>query len=138
MADINNQNAEFLHRNNTKPFHSHWSSHSCELAGVELLLHYVSTVWQHVGILACVQCNFSSVLRAVKLTYCCTFRQSAVLASCRPTGGGILVIGGHQTLLPPLSLYPLQQLLCSAGWVGCWQVEGSCKIWPGEPAASRG
>lgn len=28
--------------------------------------------------------------------------------------------------------------LRSAGWAGCWQVEGSCKIWPGEPAASRG
>lgn len=28
--------------------------------------------------------------------------------------------------------------LSSADWAGCWQVEGSCKIWPGEPAASRG
>lgn len=59
------QNAEILHRDCTNTFHSHWSSHSCELAGVELLLQYASTVWQHVGILACVQCNFSSVLRAV-------------------------------------------------------------------------
>lgn len=28
--------------------------------------------------------------------------------------------------------------LCSAGWVGCWQVEGSCRIWPEELVASRG
>ena len=28
--------------------------------------------------------------------------------------------------------------LCSAGLAGCWQVEGSCRIWPGGQAASRG
>lgn len=68
------KNAEILHRNHTNTFHSHWSSHSCESAGGEqLLLQYASTAWQHVGILACVQCNFSPVLRAVKLTYCSTF-----------------------------------------------------------------
>lgn len=62
----------------------------------------------------------------------------ADLASCTPTVGGILVIGVHQTLLPPLSLYPPRQSLCSAGWAGCWQVEGSCRIWPGGQAGSRG
>lgn len=107
-----------------------------------MLLQRVSTVWQHVGILDRVQCNFSSALRVVNLTHCSTFfvslSKGADLASRTPTVGGILVIDGHQILLPPLPLYPPQQLQCSAGWVGCWQEEGSCRIWPGELAVLHG